>query len=261
MHSSLSKFSMVYVVVSPPRCSSTAFARVFWEHPSIGYYNHEPFEVTYYDGAPLESVYEKLNNPLDLKSINGGVSDEQGSSLIIKEMPYQVGDHFPLLASWTKKPIIFLIRDPRLNIQSRITKKLEVGDSPFYPFQESGWHLIYEQVQYCKDNDIAYNIVNASDFRNHATSIFSQIFENLSLNFSEEMLSWESLPEVEIDNLEGSHSHLYKKVLSSTSLRPTSEAIPELEFFTSEQGVRDHVIGCIKIYDLLQKDQWRILPC
>ncbi len=41
-------YDQIYVIVSPPRCSSTAFARVFWELPTVKYYAHEPFEGTYF---------------------------------------------------------------------------------------------------------------------------------------------------------------------------------------------------------------------
>ena len=56
------KYEHIYVIVSPPRCSSTAFSRVFWEQPSIRYYCHEPFEVTYFEGAPLNKVVNKLKH-------------------------------------------------------------------------------------------------------------------------------------------------------------------------------------------------------
>ena len=56
----------VFVIVSPPRCSSTAVARLLWEQPSVRYYCHEPFEVTYYEGLGLDAVFAKLAAPLDL---------------------------------------------------------------------------------------------------------------------------------------------------------------------------------------------------
>ena len=52
------KHGEIYVIVSPPRCCSTAFARVLWEHPAIRYYSHEPFEVTYYLDQGVAAVVE-----------------------------------------------------------------------------------------------------------------------------------------------------------------------------------------------------------
>jgi hypothetical protein len=65
----LARHTAIYVIVSPPRCSSTAFARVFWEHPDVGYYSHEPFEIVYYNGANLAMVASKMEQPLDLRHL------------------------------------------------------------------------------------------------------------------------------------------------------------------------------------------------
>ena len=63
------RYDNIYVIVSPPRCSSTAFARVFWEQPSIRYYAHEPFEGTYFMNQDLDHVLDNLRMPLDLRDI------------------------------------------------------------------------------------------------------------------------------------------------------------------------------------------------
>ncbi len=92
-----SKHEKIYLIMSPPRCSSTAFSRVFWEQPSVGYYSHEPFEVVYYNHDSLTHVVDKLATPLDLQNIKTIHTYDHGNSLVIKEMPYQVNSHFPLL--------------------------------------------------------------------------------------------------------------------------------------------------------------------
>ncbi len=63
-------YDPVVVIISPPRCSSTAFSRIFWQHPAIRYYAHEPFEVTYYRNQGLDYVVEQLQHPLDLAAID-----------------------------------------------------------------------------------------------------------------------------------------------------------------------------------------------
>ncbi len=63
------RYPAIYTIVPPPRCSSTAFARVSWEHPSIRYHCHGPFEVTYYMGQGLDRVGAKLERPLDLEAL------------------------------------------------------------------------------------------------------------------------------------------------------------------------------------------------
>ena len=49
------RYDRIVVIISPARCGSTPLARVFWEHPALRYYSHEPFEVTYFDGEPYGS--------------------------------------------------------------------------------------------------------------------------------------------------------------------------------------------------------------
>lgn len=254
----LQKHSNIYVVVSPPRCSSTVLARVFWEHPSIRYYSHEPFETLYYLGEDLDSVFSTLEHPLDLQDIKMNQSVAHGDSLIIKEMPYQVGEHFPLLASLTTEPVIFLMRDPRLNIASRMAKKREVGDNPLFPLVESGWDLLSRQVRWCQQQEVPYVIVDATDFRNHPVNVFEHLFAKLHLDFSEQMLTWRSHHDVDIDNLEGQHRHLYRRALHSTTVEPALEPIPAIKDFPRENGFRKHVVHCLKIYETLCGDSARI---
>ncbi len=256
----LKKYEAIYVIVSPPRCGSTAFARVFWEHPSVRYYSHEPFEVTYYWNRELDQVAEKLSDPLDLRLINEQPGTGQGEALVIKEMPYQVGDNFPLLVAMATGPLIFIVRDPRQNIASRMEKKVEGGASPFYPKVESGWDLIASQIGWCRDRDVPYMIVDAADFRNTPDRIFPQIFDRLELSFSTEMLRWQPYTRVELDNLEGAHRHLYQRVLESRGLQAATEPIPPLDSFPTTNGFRQHVAHCLEIYNALRDDDARIVP-
>ena len=254
------KHKQIYVIISPPRCSSTAFSRVFWEHPTIRYYSHEPFEVAYYDGKELPVVADKLSKPLDLLNIER-IQDSSGSSLLIKEMPYQVGEHFPLLFELASKPIIFLIRDPRLNIASRIEKKRMVGENIYFPHIETGWELLQVQISYCEAQGLPYMIVDSTDFRNYPGSIFPQIFAQFMLSFSREMLLWNSCDDiVNLDNLDGKHRHLYARVLNSNALHPATKAIPDLNEFPQVHGIRKHVEFCLEIYSSLKESSHRICP-
>jgi hypothetical protein len=250
----------IYVFVSPPRCSSTAFARVFWEQPSVRYYYHEPFETTYYMGQGLPEVIAKLDAPLDLTTIKHYAADTNAHSLVIKEMPYQVGDSFPLLAALATKPIIFLMRDPRRSIDSRRRKKLEVGDSPLYPFVESGWELLAKQIGFCRQAGIDHMLVDSADFRAWPDAVFPQILERFDLPWSAESLQWQACADVDLDNLEGAHRHLYGEVLASTGLKPDESPIPPLDSFPEEDGVREHVARCLEIYERLRQSRERIRP-
>ena len=247
------RYSSIYAIISPPRCGSTAFSRVFWEHPELRYYCHEPFEVAYYDGAPLSAVVRKLEQPLHLDGVKLNAGSGGGEALLVKEMPYQVGRHFPLLSSLATGPLIFLIRDPRLSIASRMGKKQEVGDDPVFPLVESGWQLLASQIRYCRQRGIGHIVVDAKEFRNQPSEVFARVFGELGLDFQAGMLNWRSCAGVNLDNLQGRHRHLYERVLASTGIEAEKKSIPPLEWFPKTRGFRDHVAESLKIYRELRR--------
>ena len=212
-----------------------------------------PFETSYYSSANLGQVREKLLEPIVLKTEAG-----QRSGLVIKEMPYQVGDNFALLASLATAPIIFIIRDPRLNISSRIQKRVEADQEPNFPLKETGWDLINKQIRYCQKRKIPYVIVEASDFRTNPEIVFAEVFGRLQLRFSVKLLSWETRTDIDLDNLEGRHKHLYERVLASTGIEPPIEPIPPNSSFPETNGFRDHIRHCRDIYKSLCSDSNKI---
>ncbi len=254
------RYSEVYTIVSPPRCSSTALARVFWEQRSVRYYRHEPFETTYYSGESLADVERKLAAPLDLRSLKNIPAAADGRALVIKEMPYQVGENFPLLAAMATRPVVFLMRDPRLSIASRMRKKQEVGDSPLFPHIESGWDLWRRQIEWCRQEGVEHHLIDSTDFRNRPLEVLPELFGSLRLPFEASLLAWRACPEVELDNLGGRHRHLYRAVLSSSGIQPELSEIPPLDFFPTEEGWRDHVEHCLAIYRGMSDSAARIRP-
>lgn len=247
------RYEDIYVIVAPPRSASTAVARYFWQFPGASHYAHEAFESMYFDGAGLEDAYQKLNEPLALnKEIIGK------PSLIIKEMPYQVGDNFPLLAQLAKHPLLFLIRHPRLTIQSRMQKKQQVGNSPIFPLRETGWELIDSQIDYAAAQGIPHYILDTTDFRNDPMSIATKLADIYQVPFSPNMLQWQDRSDIELDNLGGRHSHLYQRVLSSTGITPPIESMPDLLDFPEEGGFREHVLQAEAIYARLGQHPNRI---
>ena len=99
-----SRFDQIYLVISPPRCASTAFSRVFWQHERLRYYSHEPFEATYFMGRPTSDALQKLKHPIDLLTLAPFDSHDGAGALLVKEMPYQVGGSFPQLAALSEHP-------------------------------------------------------------------------------------------------------------------------------------------------------------
>jgi hypothetical protein len=252
-------YSRVVVILSPPRCSSTALARVFWENPEIRHYLHEPFEAAYYRSQPLAGVFAGMQAPLRLRDLKKHTADVLGQGIVIKEMPYQVGDHFALLARLATAPLIFLIRDPRLNISSRMIMKEEVGDSPVFPLVESGWQLLRAQIGACQASGTPFSIVDSRGFRNQPDIVLRELCTRSGLAYTEALLTWRS-QRIDIDNLDGKHSHLYAKVLRSKGLLPDDDPMPADDFFAGKGAFARHVDECLTIYEEIRALPQMILP-
>lgn len=250
------KHSNIYIIISPPRCSSTAFSRVFWEHPSVSFYCHEPFDTTYYKKFSTESALYRLHKPLNV--IEFKTNDTKDNSLVIKEMTFQVGQNFRLLVYLTKLPVIFLIRDPRLCILSRIKKLQEGGRNPSFPFVESGWFDLNYQINYCKKLNIPYLIVDSKYFRSYPQTIFKKVFTNLELAFSAEMLSWKETGSIKLGNLGDEQKHWYRELLESTGIKPENNRFPEISALSG--AMKNHLHVCLEIYKTISKDSNAILP-
>ena len=252
------KYGNILVIVSPPRCGSTALARFFWHQPALRYYAHEPYETVYYKGDSENIVHTKLLSPIDLSVEYSGKTRLEGQGLIIKEMPYQVGSHFPDLVSFATYPIIFMIRDPRLNIKSRIDKKIIANQSTNFPLIETGWELIRQQIDFCDQKGCEFVIVDCTEMRNHPFDIFLELTKRLGLPFDQTMLKWQRANEINLDNLDGQHGHLYQRILNSNSIEPATEPIPEINDFPEKNGFRQHVQEALLIYRALKLHPWKI---
>lgn len=252
------RYGNILVIVSPPRCGSTALARFFWHQPAFRYYAHEPYETVYYKDDSEIIVHTKLLSPIDLSVEYSGKTKLEGQGLIIKEMPYQVGSHFPDLVSFATYPIIFMIRDPRLNIKSRIDKKIIANQPTNFPLIETGWELIRQQIDLCDHEGHEFVIVDCTEMRNHPVDIFSELTERIGLPFEQTMLQWQRASKINLDNLGGQHSHLYKRILNSNGIKPATEPVPEISDFPEENGFRQHVKEALLIYQALKLHPRRI---
>ncbi|MCA9919837.1 MAG: hypothetical protein KC445_17895, partial [Anaerolineales bacterium] len=125
----------------------------------------------------------------------------------------------------------------------------------------TGWELLQEKIAYCEAHNLPHIIVDSTDFRNHPQTIFPQIFAGFGLPFSPDMLAWNPCEdEVNLDNLDGKHQHLYSRVLNSNSLQPANEVIPDIDDFPEEHGIREHVTFCLEIYNALKQSPHKIHP-
>jgi hypothetical protein len=238
----------VLLVAGPPRTASTALARILWNHPEIGWYSHEPFEATWYQGAGPERAAELLEAPQPVADLSGRGT---GETLVVKEMTFQVGDAFPLLASLATRPIVFLIRDPRLTIASRMKVLRRSGRPEVFPLRESGWEDLARQLGHVRREGVAHVVIDSSDLRRAPETVVPPLLATLGLTFTPELLTWDSSEATGLSAVSGSDDPFYQRVLGSTGIEAPAEEIPELSAFPIDGGFRQHVAECVEQYEEL----------
>lgn len=237
----------VYVLLGPPRTASTAVSRILWNHPAVGWYSHEPFEPTWYEGAGVERAAELLDAPDSVASLGGRGA---GRALVVKEMTFQVGDAFPLLAGLATRPIVVLIRDPRLTIASRMKVLRKAGRPEVFPLRESGWEDLARQLAHLREREIAHVVVDSGDLRSAPETVVPALLARLGLEFTPDLLTWQSSSATGLSAVSGADDPFYQRVLDSQGIEPPAETIPDLADFPAP--LRDHVAACVAQYEELR---------
>jgi hypothetical protein len=249
----------VHVILAPPRSCSTLLARVLWNCPPIAFYAHEPFDATYHQAADLSSALAKLQHPVDLRN-QVKPKPTTGTGLLIKELSFQAGDAFPLLASLTPHPVLFVLRDPRLTIASRMRMRTRDSLPASFPGYESGWEQLSAQVKHCRARAIPHRLVDTTDMRRVPTAVMPRICAALDLPYDEGMLHWIPAEEVRfglaVERQEGWNA----RVLASTAIYPPDEELPDLSEFPASDGMRSHVESALDIYRSLLAAPERLRP-
>ncbi len=238
----------VLTIVAPPRTASTALARILWNHEAVGWYSHEPFEATWYQGAGPERATELLEAPEPVADLGGRGT---GETLVVKEMTFQVGDAFPLLAGLATRAIVFLIRDPRLAIASRMKVLRRSGRPEVFPLRESGWEDLARQLGHVRREGIPHVVVDSSDLRRAPETVVPPLLTHLGLTFTPELLTWDSSEATGLSAVSGSDDPFYQRVLDSKGIEPPAETVPDLSHFPETGGFREHVAECIERYEEL----------
>jgi hypothetical protein len=239
----------VLLVVGPPRTASTALARILWNHERVGWYSHEPFEATWYQDAGPERAAELLEAPEPVADLGGRGT---GEALVVKEMTFQVGDAFPLLATLPTRPIVFLIRDPRLCIASRMRVLEASGRPQVFPLRESGWDDLARQLDHVRREGIEHAIVDSGDLRADPAAVVPPLLERLGLAYDPSLLTWGASEATGLSSVSGAEDPFYQQVLQSRGLEPDTERMPELDEFPPDDGFRDHVAACVEQYEELR---------
>lgn len=244
----LERHGDVHVILAPPRTSSTALVRVFWRHPSIGFYNNEPFDRHYHCGEGMDSVLRHLADAATPVPGPAG-----GRGLLIKEMTFQA-TRLELLADLATSPLVFVLRDPRLSVASRMRMVAEAHGDPLFPHHESGVDALYQQVRACRADGRPYVMVHADDFRGAPVPVLSALFARLGLSFREDQLHWQPAPDMRMGNLRGAQDNFYTRILNSRGLEPPVETPPDLARYPVYGGLRAHVRRCLDLYHELLED-------
>jgi hypothetical protein len=239
----------VLLIVAPPRTASTALARVLWNHPAIGFYSHEPFEPTYYRGAAVEDAVALLEAPAPVGELGGRGT---GRALLVKEMTFQVGEAFPLLAGLATKPIVFLVRDPRLSIASRMRVLRRAGRPEVFPLRESGWEDLERQLAHVREQGIEHLVVDATRLRAVPIRVVPGVLERLGLSYDPALLTWRSSQATGLSIVSGEGDPFYEHVLESSGLEAPVEDVPALDEFPEQEGFRAHVAACVERYEALK---------
>jgi Sulfotransferase domain len=254
----VSRHEHVHVVVSPPRSASTAFVRVLWNNPRVGWYAHEPFEAAYFEGYGPEHAWQSARGALDLSGVTGA---KTSPGLLIKEVSFQVGDRVGELLDVATSVPVFLIRDPRLSIRSRREVKHRAGQPLEFPLEETGWPALERQIAFCEKEGRDYVLVDTGDVRAHPGPVMAEVSARLGLGFDEAQLSWEPQPDLVLSNHRTSGvDHFFTRVLGSRGIEPPLESVPDVEEFPTDGGLREHVRWATDLYHGLRQSPKLVHP-
>lgn len=116
------KSKKVKILVAVPRSNSTIIEFILGSSSSVSKIIHEPFIDFGYYNAEAFSVYQKISAMINTDNKNG--------IFLIKEMAHWLtkDNAYKTFLKSTDKPVILLIKNPYLSIESKIKKILQGAD-------------------------------------------------------------------------------------------------------------------------------------
>jgi hypothetical protein len=189
----------------------------------------------------------------------------QGSGLLVKEMSFQLSiTQFDQLAGLATAPPIFVICDPRLSTTSRLRIVRELfGKEAFPPF-ESGWQSLHEQLEFCRQRDIAYVLVDSGDLRADPAGGAAALTAAIGLPSTAGLETWLPRPGLQLcppevgalmSETRRTDDPFYRKVLASTGIQPRGYVDWERESaLISAAGLSDDVEGWLHRYEEMRTD-------
>ncbi len=186
------------VLWTVPRSISTAFERAIMTSRRVKVF-HEPFTHAYYFGTDRISRRYEEEAPDPDKSyarvIESLLKPQLGfEATFIKAMAYCAAEALDLnvLQRFTNT---FLIRDPRQTIPSlyRMSIDQQATGWTYFDAQEAGFRELHQIYERASDQlGQPSPVVDAADLLADPRTVLSAYCDNVGLEFTEDMLSWES---------------------------------------------------------------------
>lgn len=117
----------MHIIIAPPRTNSSLIEHVVGNSQDIQHECHEPFLGARRDDFDPDHGYKQIYD-----SIGGEQFEQSGekTSVAVKEMSHWIGKNkeYRRLTELTRNPVVVLIRNPLLSVESRIRRVLTTID-------------------------------------------------------------------------------------------------------------------------------------
>lgn len=115
------------IIIAPPRTNSSLLEHSLGNSPDIHHECHEPFLQARHENFDPDHGYQQI-----YESIGGEQFERSGdkTSVVVKEMSHYIGknEEYKRLVEFTTNPIVVLVRNPLLSVESRIRRVLTTID-------------------------------------------------------------------------------------------------------------------------------------
>jgi hypothetical protein len=185
--------------------------------------------------------------------------------LLIKEMSFQLStNQLDLVTGIATGPLIFVMCDPRLSTASRLRIVRELYGAETFPPFESGWQSLHGQLEFCRQRDILYALVDSDDLRADPAGMTDALMTATGFPPEARLDAWSPRPGLQLCSPEvgalmsearRTDDPFYRKVLGSTGIQPRGHVDWEREnALISAAGLSDDVEKWLRCYQEMRAD-------
>ncbi len=179
-----------------------------------------------------------------------------------------------------RSPLLFLVRDPRRTIESRLRRVArdlakekpgpelrtrlgravesrdygglgDVFNEDVFPLDRTGWRHLDRQLRRCRKNGIGYRILDASDFRERPGPCLRELCRTWKLDYEENMLEWSDDDGLTLGGM-GEQEAWYRRVLQSKGVEAETDS--PISPDRLPERFRDHLPFAVGIYEATLAD-------